>query len=99
MTLFLSTYVTYFSTVSLSSRETNICNRMSGVRIPSKLDIRAIHPYFTIKFRYKGFFFRQVSLLTRVAPDTYLAGYPAAGYPANLFCRIPIRYPAGYPAE
>ena len=25
---------------------------------------------------------------TRVAPDTELAGYPAAGYPANLFCRV-----------
>ena len=25
---------------------------------------------------------------SRVAPDTELAGYPAAGYPANLFCRI-----------
>ena len=24
----------------------------------------------------------------RVAPDTEFAGYPAAGYPANLFCRI-----------
>ena len=27
-------------------------------------------------------------VVTRVAPDTELAGYPAAGYPANLFCRI-----------
>ena len=24
----------------------------------------------------------------RVAPDAELAGYPAAGYLANLFCRI-----------
>ena len=29
---------------------------------------------------------KQVNI--RVAPDTGLAGYPAAGYPANLFCRI-----------
>ena len=28
------------------------------------------------------------SMAIRVAPDTRLAGYPAAGYPANLFCRI-----------
>ena len=27
-------------------------------------------------------------ILCRVAPDTELTGYSAAGYPANLFCRI-----------
>ena len=26
--------------------------------------------------------------VSRVAPDTEFAGYLAAGYPANLFCRI-----------
>jgi len=26
----------------------------------------------------------------RVAPDTDLAGYPAAGYPANIFAGYPV---------
>ena len=26
----------------------------------------------------------------RVAPDTYLAGYPAAEYPANIFTGYPV---------
>ena len=33
---------------------------------------------------------------SRVVPDTDLAGYPAAGYPAKI---LPdTGYPAGYPA-
>ena len=27
---------------------------------------------------------------SRVAPDTDLAGYPAAGYPANIFAGYPV---------
>jgi len=38
-----------------------------------------------------------LSAFNRVAPDTELAGYPAAGYPAMFL--LDIRYPAGYPAE
>ena len=38
----------------------------------------------------------------RVAQDTDLAGYPAAGYPANIFAGYPvsgrISGAAGYPA-
>ena len=34
-------------------------------------------------------------IFCRVAPDTELAGYPAAGYPANLFCRISGRIVKG----
>ena len=32
--------------------------------------------------------FQVVNFFSRVAPDTALAGYPVAGYPANFFCRI-----------
>ena len=28
---------------------------------------------------------QNVFIISRVVPDTYLAGYPAAGYPANNF--------------
>ena len=35
---------------------------------------------------------------TRVVPDIYLAGYPAARYPANNFTGYPVWPDTGYPA-
>ena len=37
-----------------------------------------------------GFLTKCWPIVIRVAPDTEMAGYPAAGYPANLFSGYPI---------
>ena len=46
-------------------------------------------------FEFKSFNF----FMYRVASDTELAGYPAAGYPANSFAGYPANSFAGYPAR